>query len=95
MLKHCRGGVREDGLLSLHLGELVVCVRGRKLSGVAQGRDHCAASNIKVVWMTIELDGGHEGTIIVQAGVQVLLSVRTHERVETTAFLDGSARSQI
>jgi Na+-transporting NADH:ubiquinone oxidoreductase subunit NqrC len=43
MPKYCRGGVREGGSLSLHLGELVVCVRDSKLSKVAQGIDHCAA----------------------------------------------------
>jgi hypothetical protein len=46
-------------------------VRGRKLGCVSQGRDHGAASNIKVVWITIELDGGPESTSMVQARVQV------------------------
>jgi hypothetical protein len=44
---------------------------GRKLSDVAQRRDHGAASNIKVERITIELDSGPEGTIRVHARVQV------------------------
>jgi hypothetical protein len=39
---------------------LVVGVRGRKLGSVTQRRDHGVASNIKVIRVTIELDGGPE-----------------------------------
>jgi hypothetical protein len=71
MLKHGSGGVCKGSPLSLHVGELAVYVRGRKVGGVAQGRDHGTARNIKVVWIAIELDGGSEGTIRVKVSVQV------------------------
>jgi hypothetical protein len=41
------------------------------LGSVSQRRDHGAASNIKVVRITIELDSGHESTSRVHARVQV------------------------
>jgi hypothetical protein len=71
MLKHVSGGVCEGNPLSLHLCKLIVCVQGRKSSGVAQRRYHGAASNIKVLRITIELDGGLEGAMRVQVSVQV------------------------
>jgi hypothetical protein len=46
-----------------------MCVRGREVIGVAQGRDGVAASNIKVVRITIDLHGGPEGTIRVHVSV--------------------------
>jgi hypothetical protein len=71
MLKHCHGGFHKRVPLLLHLSELVVCVSGLKLSGVAQSRYYCAASNIKVVRITITFEGGPEGSTRVHAGVQV------------------------
>jgi hypothetical protein len=71
MLKHDGGGVREGSPLSLHFGELVVGGRGRELGSVAQRGDHGAASNIKVVRITVEIDGGPESTSREQARVQV------------------------
>jgi hypothetical protein len=62
MLEHRGGGVREGGPMTCHLGELVMSVRGYELGCVSQGSDHGAAVYIKVVRITIELDGGHEGT---------------------------------
>jgi hypothetical protein len=40
------------------------------LSGVAPKRDNFAANRIEVVRITIKLEGGPEGTTIVQAKVQ-------------------------
>jgi hypothetical protein len=70
MLDHGGGRVGEGIPLSLHLSELVMGARGRKLGGVSQRRDHGAASNIKVVRITVELDGGHKSTSTVHARVQ-------------------------
>jgi hypothetical protein len=70
MLKHGGGGVREGSPLSLNLSELVISVRGRNLGGVSQRIDHGAASNFKVVWMPVKLDGGPKSTSKVHARVQ-------------------------
>jgi hypothetical protein len=70
-VKHGSGRVCEGGPLSLHLTELVVCVWGRKLSGIAQRGDHGRACNIEEAQITIELESGSEGTIRLQARVQV------------------------
>jgi hypothetical protein len=71
MLKHGGGGVRDGSPMAFHFGKLVVGVRGRKLGSVTQRRDHGAASKIKVVCVTVELDGGSESTSREQARVQV------------------------
>jgi hypothetical protein len=71
MLKHGGGGVREGSPLASHFGKLVVGVLGRKLGSVTQRRDHGAARNIKVVRVTVELDGGPESKSKEQARVQV------------------------
>jgi hypothetical protein len=55
------GGVCLSSSLSFHLCKLVVCVRGRNLSSVAQRREHKATRNIKVVRITTKLDGRPEG----------------------------------
>jgi hypothetical protein len=60
MPKHDGCGVREGSPLSLHLCELVISVRGRKLGCVSRRGDHAAANNIKVVRITFGLDGGPE-----------------------------------
>jgi hypothetical protein len=79
--------------LALHLRELVVCVVGRALGGVSQGRDHGATSDVEVVGIAIELDGRPEGTTMMKAGVQVPgVCENKGERVETIAFFDVSAR---
>jgi hypothetical protein len=41
------------------------------LGGVARRRDHGTTRNIEVAWITIEPDGGPEGTIMVKLSVQV------------------------
>jgi hypothetical protein len=71
VLEHGGGGIRKGGPLAFHLGELVMSVRGGELGCISQGGDHGAASCIKVVRITIELDRGPKGTSRVQAGVQV------------------------
>jgi hypothetical protein len=71
MLKNGCGGVSKGSPLSLHLGELVVYVRDRKLGDVAQGRDHRTARNIEVVWITSELETGCEGTIRIKVSVEI------------------------
>jgi hypothetical protein len=71
MLKHSGGGVREGSPMAFQFGEPVVGVRGRKLGSVTQRRDHGAASNMKVVRTTVELDGGPESRSKEHARVQV------------------------
>jgi hypothetical protein len=71
VLEHGGCGVRKGGPLAFHLGELVMSVRCCKLGCVSQGGNHGAASNIKVVRITIELDCGSKGTNMVHAGVLV------------------------
>jgi hypothetical protein len=87
MLEHGGGGVREGGPLAFHLGGLVVSVRGRKLGSVSQRRYHGAASNIKVVRITIELDGGPESTSMVHARVQVPYVYEDGRNSGDTCFL--------
>jgi hypothetical protein len=70
MLNHGGGGVREGSPRAFCVGELVVSVHGHKLDSVYQRRDNGAASNIKVVRITIELDDGPESTSKEQARVQ-------------------------
>jgi hypothetical protein len=70
VLKHSRSGVRMSGPLALHLSELIMCARGRELSGVTQRRYRGAACDVEVVGITIKLDGGSKGTIMMHARVQ-------------------------
>jgi hypothetical protein len=94
MLKHGSGGVREGSPLSFRFGELVVGVRGRELGSVARRGDHGAASNnIKVVRITVELDGGPESsTSREQARVQVPDFCENEGHSGTNCFLGSKCK---
>jgi hypothetical protein len=94
MLKHGGGRVREGNPLAFHFCELIVGVRGRKLGSVTQRRDHCAASNIKVVRITVEFDGGSESTSKEPGRVQVPGLYEDGGQSGNNFFFDGRARSQ-
>jgi hypothetical protein len=59
---------------------------------VSQGRDHGAASKIKVVRITIQLDGGLECTSKVQAIVQVTYVRENGRKAGNNGFLGGECK---
>jgi hypothetical protein len=65
------------------------------LDSVSQRRDHGAASNIKVVRITIKLNGGHESTSREYARVQVPYVYEDRRKSGDNCFLDKSVRSLI
>jgi hypothetical protein len=74
--------------LPLRLSRFIVCVRGREISCVAQGRDHSEACDVEVVGVAIALESGPEGTTRMHARVQGLDLGENKRGVGTTPLLD-------